>query len=259
VPVRSFVEIAPGVLVGTAHKYVTTSTVIVRDGRAVIVDPAWTEADLDGIRDFLRTSALDLAAGISTHSHYDHVLWHPDFGDVPRWGSVRTVEDANKFRTEILESMRGDIPDTWPHPVEGLRGLDGRFVPDPFGNGSEEEIEFVLHDGHAPGHTAVWMPDRGVVAVGDMLSDIELPMPFSPDDLDSYFDGLDRLAEVVGKADVLIPGHGTITTLPLARLDADRRYLDAVLHGRVPDDARLAMPEQDEVHAQIVQMVAQRG
>jgi glyoxylase-like metal-dependent hydrolase (beta-lactamase superfamily II) len=257
--IRSFVEIAPDVFVGTAPKYTTTSTIVVRDGRAVIVDPAWTEADLDGIRDHLRATGLELAAGVSTHSHYDHVLWHPDFGDVPRWGSVRTFEDANKYRAEILESMRGDIPDTWPHPVDGLRGLDGRFVPDPFANGSEEEIEFILHDGHAPGHTAVWLPARGVVAVGDMLSDIELPMPFSPDDLDAYLDGLDRLADVVGRASVLVPGHGSVTTEPLARLDADRRYLDDVLHRRTPDDERMAFPEQDVVHAHIQQMVAQRG
>jgi hypothetical protein len=56
-----------------------------------------------------------------------------------------------------------------------------------------------------------------------------------------------------------VPGHGAVTTRPLERLDADRRYLDDVLHGRTPDDARIGAHEQHKVHAQILQMVAQRG
>jgi glyoxylase-like metal-dependent hydrolase (beta-lactamase superfamily II) len=56
------------------------------------------------------------------------------------------------------------------------------------------QIEPVFHDGHAPGHTALWLPERRVLIAGDMLSDIELPLPFFPDDLPAYLDSLDRLA-----------------------------------------------------------------
>lgn len=255
---REFTEIAPGVLVFTSAKYVTTSTLVLRDDKVVIIDPAWTEADLDGLLQFLRSTSRHISTGLSTHNHYDHVLWHPEFGDAPRWGSRLTYEIANASRDEILRHMAGDIPDHWPHPVEGLQPLDASFVPDPFGDGAPEPIEFVLHDAHTPGHTAIWFPERGVVTVGDMLSDVELPMPFFPPDLDAYLDGLDRLVDVVAKADVLVPGHGTPTRDGMARLDADRRYLDDVLNGRAPDDERMHLPEQDEVHAKIVELAAQR-
>ncbi len=255
-----FVEIAPGVHVTTAVKYTTNTTVVLRDHRAVLVDPAWTEADLDTIVAWLRTGQREVTAGLSTHGHFDHVLWHPEFGDAPRWGSTRAVAMANEDRDLILEHLEGDIPAEWPHPVDGLRAMDAGSVPDPFLDGVGEEIEFVVHDGHAPGHTAMWMPERGVMCAGDMLSDIELPFPFFPDDLPAYLAGLDVLAPVVAKANVLVPGHGHVTFQPMERLDADRFYLDELLQGREPDDPRRAFPESEAAHQKMVQMVkALRG
>lgn len=42
----------------------------------------------------------------------------------------------------------------------------------------------------------------------------------------------------------------------MARWDADRRYLDGVLTGRVPDDPRLDDPGMAEAHARILRIVA---
>lgn len=252
--IGSFVEIAPGVSVTTAVKYTTNTTVVVRNDRAVIVDPAWTETDLNAIAAWLQSSSLHISTGLSTHGHFDHVLWHPEFGDAPRWGSPRAVAMANEDRALILEHLEGDIPAEWPHPVDGLHALDDTHVPDPFGDGDLEEIELVVHDGHAPGHTAMWFPDRGVLLAGDMLSDIELPFPFFPDDLPAYLAGLDALAPVVAKARVLVPGHGHVTTDPMARLDADRRYLDDVITRGDSDDPRRALDGMEPAHRKMVEM-----
>ena len=51
-------------------------------------------------------------------------------------------------------------------------------------------------------------------------------------------------------ARLLIPGHGTPTTDPIARFDADRRYLDDLLAGRVSGDPRIDDPENAGLHAQ---------
>ncbi len=252
-----FVEIAPGVRVVTAVKYTTNTTIVVRDDKAVLVDPAWTEPDLDRIASWLRDNHLDVTAGLSTHGHYDHVLWHPEFGDAPRWGSPRAVAMAETDRAIILEHLVGDIPVEWPHPVDGLRALDATVVPDPFRDHSDapfEPIEFVVHDGHAPGHTAMWMPERGVMCAGDMLSDIELPFPFEPDDLPAYLAGLDVLAPVVAAASVLVPGHGHVSHRPMERLDADRFYLDRLMQGLDPDDPRRAFPESEAAHQKMLAM-----
>ncbi len=64
-----------------------------------------------------------------------------------------------------------------------------------------------MHDAHAPGHAAVWLDAPRVLLAGDMLSDVELPLPLDPDDLPAYLDGLDRLAPYVARARVVVPGH----------------------------------------------------
>ena len=92
-----------------------------------------------------------------------------------------------------------------------------------------------------------------------MLSDIELPLPFGPDALPAYLAGLDALAPFVTRASALIPGHGTPSFEPVERLDADQRYLDAVMSGRDPDDPRLGNPGMGEAHERLVRLLAEGG
>ncbi|MBE7188613.1 MBL fold metallo-hydrolase, partial [Jatrophihabitans endophyticus] len=178
-----------------------------------------------------------------------HLLWHPIFGDPPRWASPRTVELVDEHRSELLAALGDD----WP---PRLASAFGRLTPTgddgwvPFGR----DVELVVHDGHAPGHAAVWLPGARVLLAGDMLSDIELPLPLDPDDLPAYLVGLDTLAPYVERATVLVPGHGRPTTSPLERLDADRRYLDALLAGADPDDPRRTNPGMAEVHTRVTEL-----
>ncbi len=254
---RPAVEIAPGVVVMTSSKYATTTTIVRRDRSVLLVDPAWTTSELDGIVDWLAAHECTVTAGFATHAHHDHMLWHPAFGDAPRWASATSAQKAVEWHDE-LTAMLDDYPPDWPNPLDGIRALAGDRIPAPFGDGpsADEPIELVVHDGHAPGHTALLLPERGVLLAGDMLSDIELPLPFNPDDLPAYLDALDRLAPVVRRSRVLVPGHGHPTENPLARLDADRHYLAAVIAGRDPDDARRGLSGMADAHAKVVALAA---
>ena len=95
-----------------------------------------------------------------------------------------------------------------------------------------------------------------MLIVGDMLSDIELPLPFFPDDLPAYLAALDRLAPLAARAAVIVPGHGTVCEDALARLDADRRYLDDMIHRGRSDDPRVANPGMAEEHAHLAELAA---
>ena len=252
---RSAVEVAPGVVVMTSSKYDTTSTIVRRGSSVLLIDPAWTTAELDGIVVWLADHDCTVTAGFATHAHHDHMLWHPEFGDAPRWASEKSAEMAVEWRDELV-AMLDPYPPEWPNPLDGIRAVAGSTLLSPFGTDGDEAVELVVHDGHAPGHTAVLLADRGVLLAGDMLSDIELPLPFGPDDLPVYLDALDRLAPVVRRAQVLVPGHGRPTNNPLARLDADRHYLAAVIAGRDPNDQRRGLKGMAAAHAKIVGLAA---
>ena len=246
---RHVEDVAPGVHVTTSRRYTTTSTVIVSNGQALVVDPAWDADELAGIAPLIRHCGARCAAGLATHLHYDHVLWHPDLGEVPRWSSEWAAQQWSTARSDLVQPLIGDIPDD-------LVDLAGRISPlielglDLAGR----EIVLHQHDAHARGHLAVEVPDAGVLLAGDMLSDVELPYPDSSEpDLSLYLDGLDRLAPVVARCRVVVPGHGTPTSRPMERLDADRRYLDAVLAGRDVDDPRLALDGMREIHQRTVE------
>jgi glyoxylase-like metal-dependent hydrolase (beta-lactamase superfamily II) len=184
--------VAPDVFVLTSSKFATTSTIVRRGNAAMLVDPAWTTTELDDIVDWLHERGCRVTAGFCTHAHHDHMLWHPAFGDAPRWASRRSL-----------------------------------------------------------------LADRGVMLAGDMLSDIELPLPFTPDDLPAYLGALDQLASVVARATLLVPGHGRPTDRPMERLDADRHYLDAVIDGRDPDDPRRGLQGMAEAHDKIIRLASQ--
>jgi glyoxylase-like metal-dependent hydrolase (beta-lactamase superfamily II) len=257
---RECTEVAGGVFVMTSVRYTTTSTMVCRGQSAVLVDPAWTVSELDAIRDWLDANGRTVTCGVTTHAHHDHMLWHPEFGDAPRWASMETARLATEWHDELFTMLDDDYRESFPDPLRDIAGVSGDRVPTPFGNDAnspDEPFELVVHAGHAPGHTAIWLPERGVMLAGDMLSDIELPLPFNPDDLPAYLDALDLLAPVVARADVLVPGHGHVTDRPIERLDADRSYLDAVIRGDDPDDPRRALPGMAEAHDKIVELARQ--
>ncbi len=93
---RELVEVAPGVLVATSRTMTTTSTAVVRDGDALLVDPAWHPDELVGLADALDARGLRVVGGIATHAHHDHLLWHPRLGDAPRQPLLQPVKERGE-------------------------------------------------------------------------------------------------------------------------------------------------------------------
>lgn len=229
------VELVDGVWVATSRWYATTSTVLLDgDGGAIVVDPAFLPDELAAIPDDLAALGVTCVAGVATHEHYDHVLWHPDLGDVPRWTSDVTVARHAQRRDELLAPLAEYL-------TADLIAIAGRLTILSDGRlpWAGPTARCTQHDAHAPGHIAVLLEDSGVLVAGDMLSDTELPMPTGEESLTNYLQGLERLRDAVAQASWVIPGHGTPTSDPQARLDADRRYLDDLLSGRASDDPRV--------------------
>ncbi len=239
-------EVVPGVWVAHSRRYATTSTVILDGhGGALVVDPAWDADELAAIPADLAVLGVRCVAGLATHRHHDHVLWHPDLGDVPRWSTPGTVRATVENRDEVVGPLVGDIPDDLVALAAHLTPIAGERL-----EWSGPAALVHVHDAHAPDHLALELPELGVLVAGDMLSDVELPMPDDRDaDLVTYRAGLESLGDVVRRSRLLVPGHGAVSANPVERWDADRRYLDELESLGASDDPRIGLDGMAELHA----------
>ncbi len=233
-------RVADGVWVRQSE-WVWSNAIAVRGEHGLIlVDPGIAGSDLSQLADDLDRLGIPVVAGFSTHPHWDHLLWHRRFGDVPRYATAAGAHAASEGR-ERGQAMAAQSASGIPLELFGLvtaLPADGGPVPG----------EIIEHQAHAVGHAAVLLADRGVLLAGDMLSDVLIPLldPGQPDQVGAYETALDRLGEVVGRVDVVVPGHGAVAEGPevASRLAADHAYVSALRRGAEPVDARLG-PDAD--------------
>ncbi|WP_425954387.1 MBL fold metallo-hydrolase [Xylanimonas sp. McL0601] len=244
---RELTEVTSGVWVATAKIWTSNTVVVVDDdGAALVVDPGITPDEVEGLAAAVRAHGWHVTAGLSTHPHWDHVLWSRSLGNVPRLATPRAIA-----------ALVGDVERGWTEAGAAAPGHERALFGDlvPLGTASEvpsgadvplpppvpRGCRVVVHDAHAPGHLA--LVTRGVLAAGDMLSDLEVPLlDVGPggdadrapgDPLADYRWALDVLERAVETYDVevLVPGHGSVTfgrDAILDRFAADRAYLRAL-------------------------------
>jgi glyoxylase-like metal-dependent hydrolase (beta-lactamase superfamily II) len=232
-------EVAAGVFVATAVAYTTTTTIVAGpDGGCLLIDPAVSAVDLAALAGWLAARGLRPVAGWSTHPHWDHLLWSTALGDVPRYATPRAVDTAANERDAMASELDQTAPGHDHALFAAVSPLPGGEIPWP----GPRAMVFA-HDGHAPGHGALYLPDTGVLIAGDMCSDIEIPLPdmAGADPFGDYRRGVGMLASVAGVR-MIIPGHGHVGDRAefRRRVAADFCYLDAVESGRDPEDPRLA-------------------
>jgi glyoxylase-like metal-dependent hydrolase (beta-lactamase superfamily II) len=228
-------QVADGVWVRQSG-WVWSNAIAVRaEGGLVLVDPGIDGSDLNQLADDLDRLGIPVIAGFSTHPHWDHLLWHPGFGDVPRYATPAGAQAARAARERAQRMAAASAAGI---PLE-LIGLVTPLPPD----GGPVPGELVEHQAHAAGHAAVLLADPGVLLAGDMLSDVLIPLldPRGPDQVGAYKTALDRLGEAARHVDVVIPGHGAVAKGQevAARLAADHAYIDALRRGEEPVDPRL--------------------
>jgi glyoxylase-like metal-dependent hydrolase (beta-lactamase superfamily II) len=228
-------RVADGVWVRQSAWVWTNSIVVHGEDGLTLIDPGIDGSELNQLADDLDRLGIPVVAGFSTHPHWDHLLWHARFGDVPRYATTAGAHAAREAR-ERAQKMAAESASGIPLELIALvtpLPADGGPVPG----------AIIEHQAHAIGHGAVLLADRGVLLAGDMLSDVLIPLfdPRQPDQLGAYETALDRLGEAARHVDVVVPGHGAVAQGPdvAARLAADQAYIDALRRGEEPVDARL--------------------
>src|SRR6188508_1971484 len=161
-------QVADGVWVRQSE-WVWSNAVVVRGGDGlVVVDPGIDGSDLNELADDVDGLGRPVVAGLSTHPHWDHLLWHSRFGDVPRYATADGARTAGEAR-ERAQAMAAQSASGIPLELIGL------LTPLP-ADGGPVPGEIVGHEAHAIGHAAVLLADRGVLLAGDMLSDVLIPL-----------------------------------------------------------------------------------
>jgi glyoxylase-like metal-dependent hydrolase (beta-lactamase superfamily II) len=251
-------KIADGVYTRQSRYWQTNTGIIESPSGAVLVDPGVFPDELDELAQDLNARNLEVISGITTHEHWDHILWAAGLGSaVPRYASDTSAAWAEENRNQIslwLESEEA------AHGVQWERELVARLTPVRHGQSLLDELnaEFLALPGHTIGHCGLWLPDPGVLFVGDMISDIDPPSLSSgdPQEIESYFDTLSRIEDLLNQADVVVPGHGTVcdSAEGLRRLELDRTYLTSLIKGTAGNflDDRLASDTGQLLHRQNV-------
>ncbi|MFE3171850.1 MBL fold metallo-hydrolase [Amycolatopsis sp. NPDC059090] len=238
-------QAAEGVLVHQSELLENNAVVVRGQTGVLLVDPGLTRDELTCLAADLRELGQPVAAGFATHPDWDHVLWHTEFGDAPRYGTARCAAFLRDllakpdWKTLVAEGLPPEIADDVPLDLLGrITGLPAGTAYLPWDG---PRVRIIEHPAHAPGHAALLIEEPGVLVAGDMLSDVLVPMFDTTDDpIEDYLAGLRALEAVADDVDVLIPGHGSVGVDEVrARIDLDRAYVQAVRDGREPADPRI--------------------
>jgi glyoxylase-like metal-dependent hydrolase (beta-lactamase superfamily II) len=236
-------QLADGVLIHQSE-FIQSNAVVVQ-GRAgvLLIDPGITGDEMADLANDLRELGQPVVAGFSTHPHWDHVLWHAEFGAAPRYGTARCAADIRDllsnadWKAQVAEALPPEIAEEIPvDDLFGLiTGLPAETAHIPWDG---PRVRIIEHQAHAPGHASLLIEERGVLVAGDMLSDILIPFLNleAADPTRDYLAALQLLERVAPGVNVLIPGHGSVGDADQlrARINQDRAYVEA-LRDRTPE------------------------
>jgi glyoxylase-like metal-dependent hydrolase (beta-lactamase superfamily II) len=268
-------QAAEGVLVHQSELIRNNAVVVQGRAGVLLVDPGIRGDEMACLANDLSDLGQPVVAGFSTHPDWDHVLWHAELGEAPRYGTARCAAFMHDLRsnadwkTRVAEGLPPEIAEEIPLDLFGLiTGLPAGTARLPWDGPSVRIIE---HPAHAPGHAALLIEERGVLVAGDMLSDVLIPMlddvNGTNDPVEDYLVGLRLLEGVADDVDVVIPGHGSVGGADQlrARIDQDRAYVHALRNGHAPDDPRIGPSVEpgwewvSDIHTGQVESLARRS
>jgi glyoxylase-like metal-dependent hydrolase (beta-lactamase superfamily II) len=242
-------QVAEGVLVHQSELLQNNAVVVQGRAGVLLIDPGIQGSEMACLANDLRELGQPVVAGFSTHPDWDHVLWHAELGEAPRYGTARCAAHMRDllsnadWKARVAEGLPPEIAEEVPLDLFGLiTGLPAGTARIPWDG---PHVRIIEHPAHAPGHAALLIEERGVLVAGDMLSDGLIPMlddlSSTNDPIGDYLIGLRLLEGVADDVDVLIPGHGSVGGAGQvhARITLDRAYVDALRAGHAPDDPRI--------------------
>jgi glyoxylase-like metal-dependent hydrolase (beta-lactamase superfamily II) len=231
------------------RNFISNAGFVVTDDGVVVIDalgaPALAEELLAEIR---RVTPLPVRHVILTHYHADHIyglqvfkaaganiIAHPAAREY--LNSETAGQRLEASRTELapwIDARTRLVPaDRWLEADETVLTLGG----------TELRIRH-LGPAHTAEDLAVYVPSAGALFVGDLVFRGRIPFVGQADSR-RWIASLERLIGFAPK--LVVPGHGPVSTAPLADLELTRDYL--VHLRRTMGEAAQAMEPFDEAYA----------
>jgi glyoxylase-like metal-dependent hydrolase (beta-lactamase superfamily II) len=247
------VAVSPDALVVTSGFWQTNAVALRAGGEALLIDSPYLPDELDALPSLLAGAGFEPDGLFATHADFDHLLGRLAFPGMTLGLGESSVERLHREPGGAQRGLRHYDDKFYvsrPAPL-ALGQVQGLPVPGHVELG-DRELELHPAEGHTADGMAVFDRAQGVLAVGDYLSDVEIPWISEGGSLADYRATLARLGPLVEDAATVVPGHGAPhdRETALRLLDEDVDYLDALARGEQRLPAGRDTKAQRGIHAE---------
>lgn len=210
----------------------TTTTLLFAADYVLLVDPNWLPIEIDFIDALIKKRAADKKKYLLfTHSDYDHIIGYGSFKD---FETIASLNFVNNTDSEIILKQINDFDDEnyikrdyeicYPTITTAIEN-DGKELQ----LGSDDYV-FYQARGHNKDGLISFNKSKGVLIVGDYLSNIEFPYIY--DSSKAYKKTLEKLETLINTetVNVLIPGHGDVCYDKLEMQQRIKESFDYIQH-----------------------------
>lgn len=210
--------------------YRTTTTLIIGEEYLLLADPNWLPIEIDFIQQVAEKEGKDKEKYLLfTHSDYDHIIGYNAFPDFITIASKAFVE--NEGKDKVLAEIQKFDDEYYIERTYKIEYPKIDMVLDkPTTKLSLHRDQYIFYQakGHNQDGLVTLNASKGIIVVGDYLSNIEFP--FIYESLANYHSTLLTLQSILVKEQVkmLVPGHGDHTqeiSEMQRRMIADLQYL----------------------------------
>ena len=119
-------QVAEGVLVHQSELLQNNAVVVQGRAGVLLIDAGITGYEMVCLANDLRALGQPVVAGFSTHPDWDHVLWHANLGDAPRYGTARCAASMRDllsnadWKEQVAEGLPPEIAEEVPLDLFGL-------------------------------------------------------------------------------------------------------------------------------------------
>jgi glyoxylase-like metal-dependent hydrolase (beta-lactamase superfamily II) len=214
----------------------TTCTAVRTGEEGFVIDSPVYPDELEAVPSVLQQAGFPVSGLLTTHADWDHLLGRIAFPEASLGCGESTAQRLAAEPGDAQRKLRAFDEDQYvdDRPPLSLAAIQSLPVPGKLSLGPDErghELELHLADGHTSDGTAFFIPWTGVLVCGDYLSPVEIPWISPGGSAETYLATLERLRELVERAQTIVPGHGRPQTSAdaLQLLEEDTAYLKALI------------------------------